>query len=129
MKLIASLGLAASVLLTVSGCSGTNSETEVPLTAEIVAEQLECAPFIEDEPTSPELIKTYTCSSLNGDGPLVFLFEAESNEKLNEWFDSGDLEVGPTDVVYGLDNLALLAMDNGMGIESQLEELFGPPIS
>lgn len=83
---------------------------------------------MEDIPTSLELIKTYSCTSLDGDGPMVFMFEAESNDKLNEWIELGGLEAGATDVVYGLGNLALLTMDKGQGIERQLEELFGPAI-
>lgn len=106
------------------GASGGEPE----LTAQDVSEELQCVMLMEDTPTSPELLKTYSCTSLDGDGPMVFMFEAESNDKLNEWLDSGGLEVGATDVVYGLGNLALLAMDKGQGIETQLEELFGPAI-
>lgn len=123
------IGATAALAIVLTGCSGGSNSEEPAVTPTYVAEQLECSIFVEDEPTSPELKKTYTCASLDGDGPTVFMYEAESNEKLNEWIDSGALEVGPTDVVYGLDNLAVLAMDNAEGIEKQLEELFGPPIS
>jgi hypothetical protein len=100
------------------------AEPEV-VTAAMVAEALECSIFVEFTfgEEIPGITTSYDCTSLDGDGPVVFIFEAASEEALQTWLDSGDLEVGSEDTVIALGYLAVLVTEKNDEVLSRLEAL------
>jgi hypothetical protein len=96
------------------------AEPEV-ITAVVVAEAIECGIFRESI-GGEEIpgITAYDCTSLAGDGPYVVMFEATSEEVLDTWLQSGELEVGSQDSLVVIGSLAVLVTEENGEVLSRL---------
>lgn len=85
-------------------------EVEVPVSSIDDALELSgCEELIENTPEPPAVAST-TCK-LTDDSDLAFLWEFRDEQAALDWLESGELEIGPSDVVYTAGPVVMLTQD------------------
>lgn len=105
--------------------SEQSEETAAEVSVAAIVEVLDCSLFVGPQETDIPDIVAYDCLALDGDGPLVILWEAASDEVLNGWLASGDLELGAQDTLLTFGPVAVLVTesDNNQELLDRLEAL------